>query len=104
MRSMYADPVGIKGVSMSPTDLATGSRVLAGALGQVSREVIEYFESGDKVAVAFRLRGVHAGPLPTSVGLVPAPGQSRWSPFRDKAGAERRHGEIHFGSDHRRQD
>ena len=75
MRSMYADPVVINGVSTTVANLVNRARSLAGALENVSREIIDVFRSGNKVAVAFRIHGVHAGPLVTSAGVLAATGE-----------------------------
>lgn len=75
MRSMYADPVVINGVSTAVVDLVTRARSLAGAIGNVSGELIDVFRSGNKVAVAFRIRGAHVGPLATSAGVLAATGE-----------------------------
>jgi hypothetical protein len=38
-------------------------------------EVLDVVESGDKVAVAFRMGGVQVGPLPTALGVLPGTGE-----------------------------
>ena len=75
MRSMYADPVVINGISTTVADLVTRARSLADALENVSRDVIDVFRSENKVAVAFRMRGIHAGPLVTSAGVLAPTGK-----------------------------
>jgi hypothetical protein len=46
------------------------ARGLQAALADVEREVLDMVENGDKVAIAFRLRGTHVGPLSTGGGVL----------------------------------
>jgi ketosteroid isomerase-like protein len=74
-RALYTDPVTVNGVRLTPHDLVARARTLQTTLEQPRREVIDVVEAGDKVAVAFRLTGRHAGPLSTQLGPVPATGR-----------------------------
>jgi len=73
-REVYTDPVTVNGAPLSITGLVSRARVVHGALDRIERDVLEVVDGGTQVAVAFRLRGVHVGPLSTSAGPVPATG------------------------------
>ena len=73
-RELYTDPVTVNGAPVGAAGLVARARALQAALDPVEREVVDVVEGGGKVAVAFRLRGRHAGPLSTSAGPVPATG------------------------------
>jgi ketosteroid isomerase-like protein len=74
-RALYTDPVTVNGLRLTAHDLVARARALQATLEQPRREVIDVVEDGDKVAVAFRLTGRHAGPLATQLGPVPATGR-----------------------------
>src|SRR4028119_1644317 len=59
-RRMYADPVAVNGTALSAADLVARARVMQVALAEPEREVLAVVESGDAVAVAFRLGGRRA--------------------------------------------
>ncbi len=71
---MYADPVTVNGTPLSAADMVARARVMQAALAEPEREVLAVVESGDAVAVAFRLAGRHVGPLDTPAGRLPASG------------------------------
>lgn len=73
-RRMYADPVTVNGTPLSAADLVARARVMQVALAGPEREVLAVVESGDAVAVAFRLAGRHVAPLDTPAGRLPASG------------------------------
>jgi predicted ester cyclase len=73
-RDMYADPVTVNGTPLSAADMVARARVMQAALAEPEREVLAVVESGDAVAVAFRLAGRHVGPLDTPAGRLPASG------------------------------
>jgi hypothetical protein len=73
-RRLYADPVTVNGAPLSAADMAARARMMQAALAAPEREVLGVVESGDAVAVAFRLAGRHVGPLDTPVGRLPASG------------------------------
>lgn len=64
----YADPVILNGSPLARADLVTRARVMHAALAEPVREVLTVAESGNTVAVAFRMSGRHVGPLPTPIG------------------------------------
>ena len=72
---LYTDPVRVNGASVPVTTLVARARALHGALDRIERQVLEVVDAGAQVAVAFRLSGVHVGPLSTSAGPVPPTGQ-----------------------------
>jgi hypothetical protein len=53
-------------------DVAARARIVQGTFDQGDNQVLDVVESGDKVAVAFRMGGQQVGPLPTALGLFPA--------------------------------
>ena len=73
-RRVYADPVTVNGARLSAADMVTRARVMQAALAEPEREVLAVVESGDAVALAFRLAGRHVGPLDTPIGRLPASG------------------------------
>jgi SnoaL-like polyketide cyclase len=73
-RGLYADPVTVNGTPLSAADMVARARVMQAALAEPEREVLAVVESGDAVAVAFRLAGRHVGPLDTPAGRLPASG------------------------------
>jgi ketosteroid isomerase-like protein len=76
-RCVYTDPVTVNGQLMAVTALVARARVLHTALDGTEGQVLDVVEDagGGKVAVAFRLRGRHVGPLGTAAGPVPATGR-----------------------------
>lgn len=72
---VYCDPVVVNGAPISVADMVERARKLKSALTDVSREVLDVCDAGTKVAVAFRLGGLHIGPLATSAGELPPSGQ-----------------------------
>ncbi len=74
MCDMYADPVTVNGTPLSAAEMVARARVMQAALAEPEREVLAVVESGDAVAVAFRLAGRHVGPLDTPAGRLPASG------------------------------
>jgi ketosteroid isomerase-like protein len=72
---VYTDPVSVNGTALGVAALVARARALHGALDELEREVLDVVEDGgDRVAVAFRLRGRHVGPLGTAAGPVPPTG------------------------------
>ena len=77
---MYAEPVTVNGVPLTPGDLVVRARAMQDALEEPEREVLGVVDAGDSVALAFRLAGRQVGPLATSAGLLPPTG--RWLDIR----------------------
>jgi hypothetical protein len=71
---VYADRIVVNGAEMTLDELVVRARALQAGLSDVSHELLERVEAGDKLVIAFTLSGRHTGPLPTSIGAVPASG------------------------------
>jgi hypothetical protein len=65
-RTAYADPVLINGVPTSTAQLVERARATHAALGDLSMEVIDRIDAGDRCAVVFRQAGVHIGMFPNT--------------------------------------
>jgi predicted ester cyclase len=74
-REVYTDPVTVNGVPLAAADLVPRARATQAALERPEREVVGVVDAGTQVAVAFRLAGVHVGPLDTPAGRIPPTGQ-----------------------------
>jgi predicted ester cyclase len=74
-RELYADPVSVNGVPVSASGLVARARALQGVFEGRERHVLDVVDGGDKVAIAFRLRGRQVGVLATSAGPLPPTGQ-----------------------------
>jgi predicted ester cyclase len=74
-RQFYTDPVTVNGTVLTAEDLVDRAIAVQGAFEQLEREVVDVCEAGDKVAVAFRMGGRHAGPLTTSAGTLAPTGK-----------------------------
>src|SRR3954463_16038688 len=72
---LYEDPVRINGTELPVDDLVRRARMTAAALGQRSTEVLSVVSMPDKVAVAFRIKGLLTGPLDTPLGPVTGDGE-----------------------------
>ncbi len=72
IRSLYTDPVEINGATVTADDLLARVRSMQLAYRDLRHELIERVDAPGRLVVAFRLRGVHAGPLATPLGTVPA--------------------------------
>jgi ketosteroid isomerase-like protein len=75
-RELYADPVRLNGSDMPVAALAGMARDLHAAISDQSREILDSFVAGDRVAVAFVLRGRHTGTLASRLGPVAATGRA----------------------------
>jgi hypothetical protein len=75
IRSLYTDPVAINGTSFTALDLLARVRAMQTAYHDLRHELIERVDAPGVLVIAFRLRGVHAGPLTTPLGVVPATGR-----------------------------
>ncbi len=73
-RQLYADPVRLNGGMVAAADMVARARAMQAALEAPEREVLAVVETRDAVAVAFRLRGRHVGPLDTPVGRLSGTG------------------------------
>ena len=75
IRSLYTDPVVINGSTFTAADLLTRVRAMQGSYQDLRHEMIERVDAPGRLVVAFRLRGVHTGPLATPLGTVEATGR-----------------------------
>lgn len=75
-RMFYTDPVVINGTPMTVAALVTRARAMNAVFADADREILDVVETGDKIAIAFRLTGRQVGALPTTLGDLPATGQS----------------------------
>jgi hypothetical protein len=69
-RTLYADPVRVNGGSLTAADLVARARALQLVFDRPERTVLDVLDDGDKVAVAFQLRGRQIGPLNTAAGVL----------------------------------
>ena len=74
-REYYTDPVRVNGALLTASDLVARARAMQATFEDPEREVLDLVETGDKVAVAFRMRGKQVGPLATSAGLLQPTGR-----------------------------
>jgi ketosteroid isomerase-like protein len=74
VRALYTDPVTINGSPMAATELLGRIRATQRAYGELSQELIERVDAPGRLVIAFRMRGVHVGPLATALGTVAATG------------------------------
>jgi len=74
-RQLYTDPVEVNGVPVTAEGLVQRAVALQHAFAEVHREVLQVCDAGATVAVAFRLRGRHVGPLGTSAGVLSPTGE-----------------------------
>lgn len=79
----YTDPVILNGSPLARADLVTRARDMQAALAEPVRELLAFSESGNTVAVAFRMSGRHVGPLPTPIGDYPPTGRTLTLPVID---------------------
>jgi predicted ester cyclase len=75
-REVYADPVVINGERRTLLELVAMASAMRGVFADTQREPLEVVQAPGYVAVAFRLRGRHVGPLPTPLGTVPPTGRT----------------------------
>jgi hypothetical protein len=71
----YTDPVPINGTPFSCADLAARARSLGRAFEGLRHQLLERVETGDKLVIAFLLRGRHVGPFPTVLGELAPTGE-----------------------------
>jgi hypothetical protein len=76
IRSLYTDPVPINGTPLTALDLLTRVRAMQTAYRDLRHELLERVDAPGVLVIAFRLRGVHTGPLTTPLGVVPATGRT----------------------------
>jgi hypothetical protein len=72
IRSLYSDPVTINDTLFTPLDLLARIRIMQSAYRDLRHELLERVDAPGRLVVAFRLHGVHAGPLATPLGIVGA--------------------------------
>jgi hypothetical protein len=74
-RTLYQDPVTINGAVVKVEDLVARARVVQAVFDPRDNEILDVVDDGDKVAVAFRMKGRQVGPLPTSLGPLAPTGE-----------------------------
>jgi hypothetical protein len=74
-RTLYTDPVRVNGGSLTAADLVARARALQLVFDRPERTVLDVLDRGDKVAVAFQLRGRQVGPLNTAAGELAPTGR-----------------------------
>jgi predicted ester cyclase len=68
--ALYTDPVRVNGSNMSLGDLAGRARSLHSAFSDLHADVLQIVEDAGSLAVAFIMRGRHAGPYQTEYGTI----------------------------------
>jgi hypothetical protein len=76
IRSLYTDPVVINGGMFTADDLLARIRSMQLAYRDLQHELIERVDAPGRLVLAFRLRGMHVGPLATPLGTVAATGRA----------------------------
>jgi predicted ester cyclase len=71
---VYTDPVELNGTATTLTDLVARARRTQAAYSDMHHHLLDRVEAPDRLVIAFRLRGTHTGPAPTTLGDVPATG------------------------------
>jgi predicted ester cyclase len=74
-REFYADPVVVNGAPLSAAQLLDRAKVQQRAFRDLTIEIVDRVEVGDKLVVAFIQRALHVGPLATPLGDVAPTGQ-----------------------------
>ena len=74
-RQVYTDPVTVNGTELTAGDLVARARALQGTFESPERVILDVADTGDKVAVAFRLLRRHVGPLATALGVLQSTGR-----------------------------
>ncbi|MGY1673631.1 ester cyclase [Geodermatophilus sp. SYSU D00710] len=74
-RALYTDPVTVNGHPLTAADLVARARAVQATFADAEREVVSTVEDGERVVVAFRMRGRHVGPLHTAAGVLPPTGR-----------------------------
>jgi predicted ester cyclase len=75
LSAFYTDPVVVNGTPITIPDLVTRGAALRASFTDLRREILDVCESGDKVAVAFRMSGRQTGVLTTGAGPLAPTGQ-----------------------------
>ena len=75
-RELYADPVAINGTPTRVSSLVERARALQRAFADLTAELVEQVETPDRLAMAFHMRGRHAGPWLTPIGTVAPTGNA----------------------------
>ena len=73
-RQLYTDPVVVNGAELSVADLVVRARAVQRTFDRRDLELLDVVHGEDKVAVAFRMSGLHTGPLATTLGVLPPSG------------------------------
>jgi hypothetical protein len=74
-RQVYTDPVSVNGTELTADDLVARARALQSTFESPERVVLDVADIGNKIAVAFRLRGRQIGPHTTALGVLQPTGR-----------------------------
>ncbi|MGY1704505.1 nuclear transport factor 2 family protein [Geodermatophilus sp. SYSU D00697] len=74
-RELYADPVRVNGTPIAVSDLVARARAVQAVFERLEREVVAVVDAGERVAVAFRMRGRQVGPWTTAAGSLDPTGR-----------------------------
>jgi ketosteroid isomerase-like protein len=74
--AVYADPVTVNGQQFPLTWLVERAEALHATFADLSAEIVDRVEVGDRLVVAVRHRGRQVGPLTTRLGVVEPTGRS----------------------------
>jgi hypothetical protein len=77
--------VTVNGTALGAADLVARARSVQAAFAAVERQVVSVTEAGERVEVAFRMGGLHVGPLQTSAGPLPPTSWARSPPSTPSA-------------------
>ena len=74
-REFYADPVEINGTPVTAAALVERARMLATAIADQRREIIDLIDTPGGIAVHFQMFGRHVGSLETRLGALAPTGR-----------------------------
>ncbi|NJP89345.1 ester cyclase [Nonomuraea sp. FMUSA5-5] len=74
-RAYYTDPVLVNGSPMPASELVSRARAVQAMFEDVRQELLEVFQTPDKLVLVARSRGKHVGPMATSAGLLKPTGR-----------------------------
>jgi ketosteroid isomerase-like protein len=74
-RELYTDPVSVNGIDVPVTALVERARAFQRAFADLRLELIDRFETPERLVIVFRQRGRHVGPLELPLGEIEATGR-----------------------------
>jgi hypothetical protein len=72
---VYADPVRVNGVSLSLSALVERARATQAAFADLEATLLARSDTATHCTIVFRMRGRHAGPLATPLGVIAPTGK-----------------------------